>query len=409
MDVVASLYAAAPAGPVKDGYSALLLRYAGARAGEQNDPNLQTGLGEPKFNLDNSIFTGPWGRPQNDGPATAAITLIEFSNSYLATGGDLNTIKSQIYDSSSNSNAPVQKDLLFVASNYSTNGFDLWEEEVANHFYTKMVQHRSLVLGSAFATKMGDSATASTLDSAASAIASGLGQFWDPVRGIILYEYGPVAHGKSSYEDTAVFLGLIHGYAGDGTYDYTDDKVLATAVRIATAFKQLFPLATTETDSSGNTLAPPIGRYPEDTYNGVETMGVGNPWYLCTSSFAEVFYRAAAGFNQSGTIAVSDTSKPFWDYFASGVGAQSGQSYAAGSPEFNGLVGALTGWGDAFLRTVKQYTPTDGHTPEEFDRSSGAAAGAADLTWSYASLLTAAFARAEAMGDGTYIAGIAGL
>ena len=27
------------------------------------------GLGEPKFNVDGSAFTGSWGRPQRDGPA----------------------------------------------------------------------------------------------------------------------------------------------------------------------------------------------------------------------------------------------------------------------------------------------------------------------------------------------------
>lgn len=358
MDVVASLYAAAPAGPVKDKYSALLFRYATARAGEQNDPGLQTGLGEPKFNLDNSIFTGPWGRPQNDGPATAAVTLIEFSNAYLAAGGEISDIKNNIYDSTSNPNAPVQKDLQFVANNYSSTSFDLWEEEQADHFYTKMVQYRAMVMGSTFANTMGDSATAGTLDSAATAIANDLSQFWDPIRGIILYEYGPVTHNKYTYLDTAVLLGVIHGQAAGTTYDYTNDqvspsrsliwllpflveppacfncfsyvhiahilksvisltfvlgctyphfcfslpllrqrkrvhrialtklilgfKVLATCVRIAASFKQLYSIAATEKDSAGNTLAPPIGRYPEDTYNGVETTGEGNPWFLCT-------------------------------------------------------------------------------------------------------------------------------
>lgn len=86
---------------------------------------------------DNSIFTGPWGRPQNDGPATAAITLMEFANTYMANGGNLSMVKSRIYDSTANpSMAPVMKDLLFVASNWSSTSFDLWEEESSDHFYT---------------------------------------------------------------------------------------------------------------------------------------------------------------------------------------------------------------------------------------------------------------------------------
>ncbi|KAL9090377.1 MAG: hypothetical protein Q9159_002004 [Coniocarpon cinnabarinum] len=390
-------------------FSDLLFRYAGARASEQTVPNQQTGLGEPKFNLDNSLFTGPWGRPQNDGAATSAITLIDFANEYLDAGGDMSQVMNNLYDSDANpAGAPVKKDLLFVANNYSSISFDLWEEEQANHFYTKMVQHRAMVLGSAFATRLGDSATASTLSAAATEIESLLQDFWDPVRGIILYEYGPVAGGKYSYIDSAVLLGVIHGYAGDGVYSYTNDYLLATAVRQATRFKEIYALSATETDAAGLTLAMDIGRYPEDTYNGVESGNQGNPWFLCTAAFAEVFYRASTAFNATGAIAVSDTSKPFWDYFAAGVAPATG-TYADGSAEYEGMLAALQGWGDAFLRTYKNYVPEGGHTPEEFNRGTGAPEGAADLTWSYASLLTAAFARAEAIGDAGYVGGIASL
>jgi hypothetical protein len=36
------------------------------------------GLGEPKFNIDESAYTGSWGRPQRDGPALRATALIAF-------------------------------------------------------------------------------------------------------------------------------------------------------------------------------------------------------------------------------------------------------------------------------------------------------------------------------------------
>lgn len=76
MDVVNSLYSAASIPSVRSKYEKILFQYAGARAAEQVDPGLQTSLGEPKFYLNNSIFTGPWGRPQNDGAATSALTLV---------------------------------------------------------------------------------------------------------------------------------------------------------------------------------------------------------------------------------------------------------------------------------------------------------------------------------------------
>lgn len=409
MDVVQSFYGAAT-GTMKSMYESLLFQYATARAQEQNDADLITGLGEPKFNLNNSAFTGPWGRPQNDGPATAAITLMEFSNAYIGAGGNISMIQEMVYDSNTNPmNAPLLKDLIFVAQNWTSPSFDLWEEEQSDHFYTRMVQYRSLLMGTVFSKTMGDTTTSQTLAKAAAALAPTLKQFWDPIRGILLYEYGPVLRGKYTYEDTAVILGLIHGYAGDGTYSYSNDQVLASAVRISTSFLSVFPIASTHVDSTGLPLGIPVGRYPEDVYNGDGT-SQGNPWYLCMASMAEFMYRASTEFNVSQSIAVSNTSLPFWNYYAGGVkGLAVGQKYSASSNQYQGMIAALQGWGDAYIRVLKYHTPADGHLSEEIDRTSGQAVGAADLTWSYAALLTASFARATAMGDVNYLPRLAAL
>jgi len=430
MDVVQTLYAAATKSKAKTQYENILFEYATARATEQNDPNLMTGLGEPKvrvpqdpkelvvrlliltqFYLNNTIFSGPWGRPQNDGPATSAITLMEFADDYLANGGNISTVKQRIYDSSTfAASAPVMKDLLFVASNWSSPSFDLWEEEESDHFYTRMVQRRALVMGASFATKLGDASTSATLSAAATALTATLSQFWDPNREILLYEYGPVLHGKSSYLDIAVVLGVIHGYAGDGVYGYTNDEVLSTAVRIATSFIDVFPIANTTTDSSGQVLGIPIGRYPEDVYNGTGTAtNGGNPWYLCTAAMSQFMYSASTQYGDAGSISITNVSKPFFDYFAPEAGLQIGQTYSYGSSKYNQVINSLNGWGDAFMRTIKNNTPSDGHLSEEFNRNTGVPQGAADLTWSYASVLTAAFARAELRGQKAYAKNLANL
>jgi glucoamylase len=260
LEVVNSFYAASTKAKEKGFYESILFQYAQARATEQNDPNLQTGLGEPKFNLDLSVFTGPWGRPQNDGPATTATTLMEFAYAYLANNGTLKTVQQRIYDSASYpSKAPVMKDLLFVASNWSSPSFDLWEEEESNHFYTRIVQRRALVMGVQFAKEMGDNETSNTLSNALAALTATLPEFWDPARDLILYEYGPVLRGKFSFKDIAVILGVIHGYAGDGVYSYTNDEVLATAYQIATSFLDIYPISNITKDSNGNILGIPIG------------------------------------------------------------------------------------------------------------------------------------------------------
>ena len=43
------------------------------------------GLGEPKFNVDETAFTGAWGRPQRDGPALRATALIAFGQWLLVS------------------------------------------------------------------------------------------------------------------------------------------------------------------------------------------------------------------------------------------------------------------------------------------------------------------------------------
>lgn len=47
------------------------------------------GLGEPKFNVDETAFTGSWGRPQRDGPALRATALIAFGQWLIVSGGSL--------------------------------------------------------------------------------------------------------------------------------------------------------------------------------------------------------------------------------------------------------------------------------------------------------------------------------
>ena len=47
----------------------------------ENESNYKTkrnsGLGEPKFNINGTPYNKPWGRPQNDGPVFHGIVLFE--------------------------------------------------------------------------------------------------------------------------------------------------------------------------------------------------------------------------------------------------------------------------------------------------------------------------------------------
>jgi glucoamylase len=326
---------------------------------------------------------------------------MNFANAYLKNGGSSDQVKSLIWD------GPVKSDLLYVAKNFQATSFDIWEEEQANHFYNRLVYHRAMSMCVTFATQMGDSATSSTCGSAASALVPTLSQFWDPGRKILLYATGPVQRGKSSFIDISTILGVIHGYNNDGLFSYANEQVLSTAYQIATSFL-FYPVAGQHADGAGAPLGIPIGRYPEDVYTGTGTAdNGGNPWFLTTAAMAEHFYRTASEIKKNG-MTVTSTSLQFWTYFAPNAKIAAG-TFSSGSPQVSGAIDALQGWGDAFMRLIKVHGDPAGHLSEEFNRNTGFMQGAADLTWSYASVLTAALARAEIQGDNSYATNLANL
>lgn len=92
------------------------------------------GLGEPKFYVDLTQFTGAWGRPQRDGPALRAIALISYAN-WLIDNGYTSTAQSIVWPI-------VKNDVAYVAQYWNQTGFDLWEEVQGSSFFTVAAQHR---------------------------------------------------------------------------------------------------------------------------------------------------------------------------------------------------------------------------------------------------------------------------
>lgn len=128
---------------------------------------------------------------------------------------------------------------------------------------------------------------------------------------------------------------------------------------------------------------------------------------MATAALAEYFYCTASAYQSADSLTVTNISAPFFAYFAPSVDVTVGEIYQCNSTTFDSVIGALEGWGDAFLRRVKYHTPADGHLAEEFNRNTGIPQGAVDLTWSYASLLTASFARAEHSGNSDFVKNLA--
>lgn len=81
-----------------------------------------SGLGEPKFELTLSQFTGNWGRPQRDGPALRAIALIGYSK-WLINNNYQSTVSNIIWPI-------VRNDLNYVAQYWLVIAYSLTSSPV---------------------------------------------------------------------------------------------------------------------------------------------------------------------------------------------------------------------------------------------------------------------------------------
>jgi glucoamylase len=125
-----------------------------------------------------------------------------------------------------------------------------------------------------------------------------------------------------------------------------------------------------------------LGRYPGDTYDGdtAEPAARDHPWALSTAIFAELYYQLAQQ-TSSGTVPLDSLSATFF----SQIGASATTTPAAATT-------ALEGAGDQMLQALVFHSDHLGLS-EQFDATSGYEKSVSDLSWSYASFLSAVRAK----------------
>ena len=94
---------------------------------------------------------------------------------------------------------------------------------------------------------------------------------------------------------------------------------------------------------------------------------------------------------QQGSIAVTATSLAFFQDMDSSIAAG---TYASSSATYTTLYNAVSDYADGFFNIVATYTPSNGSLSEQFSKTDGSQLSAYDLTWSFASFLSAAARRA---------------
>lgn len=318
--------------------------WVGSETSRQNKWSL-TGLGEPKYNIDGTSFNGPWGRPQNDGPALRALAMIKFARILLANNQTDYVIKN-LYRGMLPADSVIKKDLEYTAYHWDEASFDLWEEEKGMHFYTLISQYTALKEGAALASELSDEGAAQFYKEEALKIKNYItATFNDDVIGIkaTVNKVGGGLHYKTSNIDVAVLLGLLHNYPYQDIYKFGDARVKKYVEALTNSFKLAYTL-----NHNNKTAAVAIGRYPEDRYDGYGTNGTGNPWFLATAGLGEYYciLQKSSKRNYSEII-------------------------------------------ESQFQMVLYHSDRQGHLSEQFNRDNGIMQGARDLTWSYSSFLTA--------------------
>jgi glucoamylase len=292
---------------------------------------------ETRVSPDGTLDLLRWPRPQHDGPALRALTLLRWQR----TAGLEPALQRDV-------ERLLRADLAFVRSHWHVPCYDMWEEELGLHYYVLCVCAAALEAGADWLAAHGEVPTAERDRAQACEIRRQLDGYWLPESGY--YRSRVLTDGRASTKelDIAVIFGAIH--AGAESHGPGDERVLATLARLEQLFDRRYGINHNRPSST----APAMGRYADDVYYS------GGAYYFSTLAAAELCFRASIEC----------------------VGQPSARDWLA--------------HGDAFLATVRRFTPDDGALSEQFDRDSGAQTSAPHLTWSYAAFITAAGARSRA-------------
>lgn len=300
----------------------------------QDQPTLSD-LGEPKYNVDGTGYTGPWGRPQNDGPALRALFLVRHAKHLLSQGATTLEL-SKLYKAEMPARSLIKRDLEYTAHQWTEANFDLWEEVKGTHFYTLLAQRQALLEGAELARMFKDDGAAAFYAFQAVLIENRLAKFVENNHFVTTRDRVDGLGYKYSNLDTSILLAFLH-VGENAAYRITDTRLARTIELLIEAFNRVYPL------NQRGLSAVALGRYPEDQYYG------GNPWILTTLAVAEYHYRMA---------------------------------------RLTGDRGHLTS-GDNYMERVRFHSRADGAMAEQWDRYTGFQVSADELTWSHAAFITA--------------------
>ncbi|MDP9605693.1 UNVERIFIED_ORG: glucoamylase [Variovorax paradoxus] len=313
-------------------------------------------VAETRVNPDGTLDILRWARPQHDGPPLRALALLRWT-----AGGHLDAaLLAEV--------APlIRFDLDFTLRRWREPSFDIWEEESGHHYYTLRVSAAALAEGAAWLEAQGETAQAQRCREESQAVLRLLDGYWvdergerderddggdrDPARGYFRSRVLADARPSPKALDIAVILSAIQSLGGEFAHGPSDARMQATLERLDALFDAAYEINHGRAAGRGTAM----GRYAGDVYCS------GGAYYFSTLGAAEFCFRAAA--------AEGDDAGRWSQWMARG---------------------------DAYLATVRAYTPDSGDLSEQFDQHSGAQTSAKQLAWSHAAFISCVSARRTA-------------
>lgn len=366
------------------------------RSGKFDDKR-RSGLGEPKFLTTGEQFNDDWGRPQSDGPAIRASTIIAYLDFLKAH--NLKIENTFLGNASFVFERIVKPDLEYVSANWDFKLFDLWEEVDSVHFFNLMVQIRAVSDGIRLALERKEWPLLNQLSTTFDAISNKLtraGGFTLPTVPFIIENPELRTQRKRNGLDSASLLAAVHGHDADNDstndipFDVDDSHVLNTIYALVADMKYRYSV-NHERIQRPQTVGVALGRYPEDVYDGVGK-SEGNPWFLTTLTAAEVLYRwvAKVGKDDADLVIPEEAFEffaPFVEYADLG---QNEVRISRQSPQLRQILKNVFRFADTFVTVARTHLDKEsGRMLEQFNKYNGYMQGAKSLTWSYSAFYNA--------------------
>ncbi len=335
-------------------------------------------LGDVRFNADATFDLIKWSRPQNDGPALRALSVMRFLRleAFRARAGEAAATL-------------LRYDLDYTLAHWREPCYDLWEEVSGFHYYTRLVQYAALADGADWTMSTGDAARAQNYRAAAQELLCALDRHFDACDGVYLSRLpdmrDPLGDPPARRLDIATPLAVVHAGRSDGRHSVADPIALATLIRI----EQLFAKDYRINRERAPDLAPALGRYAGDIYFS------GGAWYLATLGAAQFYFMFAEAIGAGREIPLTTDNRALLGDLLGKAETPLPEQLEENLKE--ALFKAALARGDSFMAMVQKYTPASRELSEQFDQTNGAQTSAKNLAWSYASFITAYASRKRAV------------